>query len=362
MKKQRTSEKQKGFVLVIVAGVLIILIGFVALGVDTGALYSARTSAQEVADAAALAGAFTFINDPTAPQPATASNAATQVAINNSIMGKAVVATDVTVTPDVVNRKVTVTVTSTQPTYFAKAIMASSANISVTAVAEAAEYSTGSSCAKPWFVPNSIFSGSVCGSECDPSQLLIDPSSKDVTSFGRSKIGTQFTIKPQNPSGALSPGNFYAVRFPGASGGADYRAEIGGCANAYLRCSESYSVEPGNMVGPTKQGVGDLIGDPPRFVWVAPARYKRISDNKVFDMSENVIVAPIWSACGSGFCPSGKVKGDLQIVGFGVFFLEGISGNDVLARLLNVSSCGAGGSGSETGGTVLSFPLRLVRS
>ena len=103
--KTRTSEKQKGFVLVVVAAILIVLIGFVALGVDTGALYSARTSAQEVADAAALAGAFTFVNDPTATQPATAINAATQVAINNSIMGKAVVATDVTVTADVVNQK-----------------------------------------------------------------------------------------------------------------------------------------------------------------------------------------------------------------------------------------------------------------
>ena len=360
--KTRTSEKEKGFVLVVVAALLIVLIAFVALGVDTGALYSARTSAQEVADAAALAGAFTFVNDPTAPQPTTATNAATQVAINNSIMGKAVVATDVVATADVVNQKVTVTVTSTQPTYFAKAIWNSSANISATGVAEAADESTGSSCAKPWFVPNSIFSGSVCGSECDPGQLLIDPSTKKVTAFGRSKIGTQFTIKPQNPSTALSPGNFYAIRFPGATGAADYRTEIGGCANAYLRCSESYSVEPGNMVGPTKQGVEDLIGDPPRFVWIAPARYKRLSDGKIFDMSENVIVAPIWSACGSGFCPSGKVKSDLQIVGFGVFFLEGISGSDVLARLLNISSCGSGGSGTETGGTVLSFPLRLVRS
>jgi Flp pilus assembly protein TadG len=360
--KTRTSEQEQGFILVVVAAILIVLIGFVALGVDTGALYSARTSAQEVADAAALAGAFTFVNDPTAAQPATATNAATQVAINNSIMGKPVVATDVTVAVDVVAQKVTVTVASTQPTYFAKAIWNSSANISVTAVAEAADESTGSSCAKPWFVPNSIFSASVCGSECDASQLLIDPATKTVTAFGRSKIGTEFTIKPQNPSNALSPGNFYAVRFPGASGGADYRAEISGCANAYLRCSETYDVEPGNMVGPTNQGVNDLIGDPPRFVWVAPARYRRVSDSKIFDMSENVVVAPIWSACGSGFCPDGKVKGQLQIVGFGVFFLEGISGSDVLARLLNVSSCGPGGSGEETGGTVLSFPLRLVRS
>src|SRR5262245_61891278 len=100
--KRTNTEGQQGFVLVVVAGILVVLIGFVALGVDTGALYSARTSAQQVADAAALAGAFTFVNNPTAVDKAgTATSAAVQVATNNSIMGKAVVAADVTVTPDV---------------------------------------------------------------------------------------------------------------------------------------------------------------------------------------------------------------------------------------------------------------------
>jgi len=46
-------------------------------------------------------------------------------------------------------------------------------------------------------------------------------------------------------------------------------------------------------------------------------------------------------------------------------FLEGVSGGgDVTARLINFASCGdIGGTGptGETGGTVLSFPLRLVR-
>ena len=63
-------KKEKGFVLVMVAFFLVALLGFAALAVDIGVLYGAKTSAQEVADAAALAGAFTFINNPTAPQPA----------------------------------------------------------------------------------------------------------------------------------------------------------------------------------------------------------------------------------------------------------------------------------------------------
>jgi len=54
----------------------------------------------------------------------------------------------------------------------------------------------------------------------------------------------------------------------------------------------------------------------------------------------------------------------VQIIGFAVFFLDGIQGTDVVAHLINVSSCGAGGGGvpGETGGTVFSIPLRLVRT
>jgi uncharacterized membrane protein len=113
--KEAEPEGQKGFVLVVVAIVLIILVGFVALGVDTGALYSARTSAQEVADAAALAGAFTYINDPANATPAAlATDNALQVALNNTILGKPIAAGDVTITPDVPNRRVTVVVNSAQ--------------------------------------------------------------------------------------------------------------------------------------------------------------------------------------------------------------------------------------------------------
>src|SRR3989442_8726909 len=88
------SKKQEGFVLVVVAIVLVALIGFLALAVDVGVLYSARTSTQEVADAAALAGAGTFINDTQSPQPQTASDNALQVALNNSILGRPVAAGD----------------------------------------------------------------------------------------------------------------------------------------------------------------------------------------------------------------------------------------------------------------------------
>jgi hypothetical protein len=373
--RKAAPDKQQGYVLVVVAGILIVLIGFVALGVDTGALYSARTSAQEVADAAALAGAFSYITSPFAPDPAAAATGnALEVALNNNIMGQPIALGDVTVTPDVANRRVRVDVTSAQPTYFARAIFGNTATISVTATAEAAENSTGSSCVRPWFIPNTIFATApVCDAVCDPGQILVNTMTHTVTSYGLSKVGQQFLLKPQDPHDAIAPGQFYAIDIPNDLTGDDYRNNISTCTNALIRCSETYSVLTGNRVGPTKLGIRDLIGDPPRFEYITTGpfagKYERVADGKVFDISENVVVAPIWDTCSlSEFCPGADFPQgtmvELRVIGFAIFFLEGISGDDVVARLLNVSACGdtTGGTGSgEAGGTVLSFPLRLVR-
>lgn len=359
----------------VVAVLLLALVGFVALGVDTGALYSARTSAQEVADAAALAGAFSYINTPSVVDKAAAATGnALEVALNNTVMGKPIALADVTVTPDVLNRRVTVEVTSEQPTYFARAIWGNSATITVTATAEAAANATGSSCVRPWFIPNTIFATNPpCAARCDPGQLLVDPRADPpvVTAFGEMQKKKTFLLKPQSPQDAIAPGQFYAIDIPNDMNGDDYRNNIGTCTNAFVRCSDSYSVLTGNRVGPTKLGIGDLIGDPSRFTFVDEGRYRRVSDGKILDISENVVVAPIWDACAlTEYCvdgvpdfPNGTMV-ELNVVGFAVFFLKGIVGDDVEAILLNISACGPTGGlddEGEEGGTVLSFPLRLVR-
>ena len=356
---RNNSKKQEGFVLVVVAIVLVALIGFLALAIDVGVLYSARTSAQEVADAAAMAGAFTFINDTQSPQPQTASDNALQVALHNSILGQPVAAGDVNVNVDYTNRRVTVDVQSTQNTYFARALGVQTANVGVEAVAEAAKYSTGSACTKPWFIPNTVFgSGDACPS-CASNEVLI--SGGEVTALAQSKIGHEFTVTSQDSSSSLAPGQFYAIDL-GKGGGSDYRNNIANCAVTYVRCFDSYSVSPGKKDGPTQQGVNDLLGNPPTDRWVSVGQYQ--TPIGLSDTSKAVAVAPIWDTCGtSGFCPTGSFptgsKTTLQIIGFAVFFLEGFQGSDVVARLINVSSCSPN---DETGGTVLSLPLRLVRT
>ena len=216
-----TSKKQEGFVIVAVAIVLIVLVGFLALAIDIGVLYSARTSAQGVADAAALAGAYTYINDPGAPDLwQRAHDSALQVALNNSIMGQPVAAADVTVNPDPANRRVTVDVQSTQNTYFARAFGVETASVGAQAVAEAAKFAAGSPCTKPWFIPNTAMSlGGACAA-CGSNEVMI--SGGEVTAFAQNRIGQAFSVREQDPNNSLAPSQFYEIDLPGSNGGNGY--------------------------------------------------------------------------------------------------------------------------------------------
>src|SRR5689334_2241102 len=105
-----TWRNQRGSTIVMLAMFIVVLFVVAALAIDIGVLYTARTSAQHAADAAALAGAFTFVNTPSASQPSAAQNAAVNIASQNSIMGQAVTIAPADVNVDLTNRRVTVTV------------------------------------------------------------------------------------------------------------------------------------------------------------------------------------------------------------------------------------------------------------
>ena len=140
MRRHRRAQEEEGYTIIIVALLLFVFLGFCALAVDVGIADSARTSAQRAADAAALAGAFTFVTSPNDPQPATAKDRAKVTAKQNKIMGTAVTDAEITITDamvDIPNRRVTVTVTRSQTAFFARILGQSSITISATAIAEA---------------------------------------------------------------------------------------------------------------------------------------------------------------------------------------------------------------------------------
>src|SRR5512134_2055409 len=72
MRKTMMKRRNRGQVLVLVALAIFVLIGFAALGIDVGYMYSVRHELQRSADAGALAGGSRFIEPDSAwsPNPA----------------------------------------------------------------------------------------------------------------------------------------------------------------------------------------------------------------------------------------------------------------------------------------------------
>src|SRR2546428_1192684 len=260
-------SKQSGYVLVTVAMLLVVLLGFSALAIDVGMLYSARTQSQRAADEAALAGAFTYIvaNLDAATAKTKAEFDAVGVATNNKVMGQTVSAAQVTAVADPANRRVTVTISRNEPTFLAKALGTDSALVSVTAVAEASPYSTSFKCGKPWFMPNTLAATTETPCDaCANNHILIDPATRQLTQYGKDFIQstankTGFNVRTKNSDASLGSGDSLEVQLANNSGN-DIRAAIGTCSDLSYVCNNSYQALNGVKQGPIVQGVTDLVG------------------------------------------------------------------------------------------------------
>ncbi len=385
------ASSQKGYVLITLAFLLVVLLGFAALAVDVGMMYAAHTSAQRAADAAALAGAWTLSNNRHATDPAAlAITRAKSTAARNTILGAQIPEAEVDVNVNLATSLVTVNLSHTIPTFFAGVLGQKFATVGVVANAEVVP--TGKyPCVKPWFIPNNIVSTKKACEACfgsTPPEVLAQYNSvtKESTptdwaiNYINSQGFTPFTVKPGSPSAALGPGDFFAVQYPddlyqgdpppGAPGANVYRDHIAYCDQtaSTIKCGDMYPVKTGNMIGPTGQGTEILLTDN-RDAWNGisggVASYvDGITGSVVYD-SHQIVIAPVWDTCGRiscATCPGpdcDKLNGPMEVtvIGFAVMFIDSLQGNDVKAYLLDVKECGAPGGSIDT-----PFPIRLVRT
>jgi hypothetical protein len=352
-----------------VAIFIFVLLAMAALAIDMGMLYTARNSAQSAADAAALAGAFTFMN-PAAAQPDDATVAAINAAAANGVLGQTVQITADDVVVDTVNRRVTVTVPRVGAqgvaTYFARAIGTPRADVIAQATAECSDVGTGSRCLKPIYIPNSILSAQGPANACSSGEVLFDPSG-NLTAWALTQMGQARNVRPSNPQNALQPSQFYSLDF--GSGADTYRCALGQCLNdcdidtSLVRCGESYPLKTGNMVGPTRQGIDDLTGGSPD-VWVAAGQYRR-EDGNIYDTSSQLVIAPVWDNCTQSVSP-GYNGQQVRVIGFVQLFIDGMQGQDVTAHFVSPIACAEGGEGQagETGANTGPYgvPIRLVQA
>jgi Flp pilus assembly protein TadG len=383
--KQDAIRTQRGMTLMVVCLLLIGFLGIAALCIDLGVLYTARTSAQHAADSAALAGAFTFVNSPNASQPAAAQEAAIATAGANKILGQSVSISAGDVSVDTTNRLVKVTVSRTGAdgvrTFFGKALGMSLANVQTQATAHASTSAGATRCIKPVYVPNTIFSTLTSDQACNatPPQVIFD-SNHNISAWASSANGTlRFSgqcnlIRSTNPSGALMPSQFYSLDF--GDGAATYRAvwaqclnEVSGATPNIVQCGDSIPIKTGNMVGPTNQGVDDMVGNPPD-VWLGQdpttGIFQYQTSSGISDTSKSLATLAVWDSCGHPITP-GKHGQAVPVIGFLEVFVDGMSdsctgsasgGSNV--RVHTVSGAGCSGTGAGATGP-FAVPVQLVK-
>lgn len=327
---------ERGATLVFVALLLVSFFGFMALAVDVGMMMTARSEAQRTADAAALAGASEYMdmNGVATEAESRARDFAGQNTIRRVLVNPDPDAGEVEVQVLHDDQEVQVWVGRAIPTFFARLIGID--EVPVRAMASARVFEAGAAkCLKPFAVPDSWVDHEGNG---DPENYVrFEGDNNDggpgerATGYGSNfrdgdgrlgDYGRQISLKPQNPrdESIMEPSVFFPWRLPdddGNSAGASvYRSNIATCNETPINLFEPYYIQTGNMVGPTQQGVKDLVNEDPDAYWDDEAGEVRGSDLGM-DSPRVVKIAL--------FDPRQITSSGMQTIefnNFGLFFIE----------------------------------------
>jgi hypothetical protein len=304
-------RSERGSAIVFVTITLPALLGFLALGIDLGMLFVARTDAQRAADAAALAGASAFIDNSSAAAVAPAQARAMEFARRNTFRNGPIDSSEITVTVVPESSKVGVLVRrDSVRTWFGW--LFGIRTVPISAYAAAVANSAGDAkCIRPFAVPDiwSDANGDENGNHLwdqgevwrlgdnpgDFYQKFSGPDGSTAeTGYGSAwrnppftslvgDYGRQIKIKVTDPNDVQQPepGIFLPWSLPddlnmedctggtggGSVGAAAYRRNICSCNHSTINLGTEYQLKTGNMVGPTWQGVNELIDQDPGAYW-----------------------------------------------------------------------------------------------
>lgn len=394
------TRSERGAVTVLVAVSMLALLGFLALAIDMGMLYVAHNDAQRAADAAALAGASAFMEQDAALAEPVARARAMDYALRNTFQNGPIdsAEVDIRVVPESALVGVRVQRESV-PTLFARVFGIRHVPIGAYAAAEAVQ-AGNARCLKPFAVPDMWYdengdtnldrvwdNGETWNFGDSPGDYYLPYSgpggSPLETGYGsnfrnststQADFGRQIKIKVTNPQdvSAPSPGIFLPWRIPtdssqgqcekGGGGGQDagasvYRRNICTCNTSAIGLNTPYQIETGNMVGPTWQGVGELINEDPNAVWDdATHSVKGSSLGDGWMSSPRVVRIALFS-------PGQITKSGMQTIEFNNFALMFIESQNsmkdpVMGRFLYYVS-GNDAPGTTTGSLVKT--LKLVK-
>jgi hypothetical protein len=377
---QRRLRDEAGMTYVFVGLGMTAFLSASVLAIDVGMLMTARNQAQNSADAGALAGATALVFDDydnrTASGPAVTS--ALTAAKANAVMRQTVSVTPADVKflndPNGVSNRVQVTVFrganrgNALSTLMARFFNVTSADINAVATAEASP-ANGMTCVKPWAIPDRWIERQTAPwdpsdtfsaypkNPSTPPDVYHDATTSAYTGYDsvRDK-GLQLVLKAGTGNN-IAPSFYYAWAIPSSTGGDDYRWNIENCNTTIMPFGALLAPEPGDMVGPTKQGIEGLVAQDPDAYW--DNVNKRVVSTK--KPSPRVAIVPVFDPY---YYDTGKQNGrtaDIKATNYIGFFIEGISSNgDVTGRITPAAGVRTGNGGPAPVGA---FPksIRLVQ-
>jgi hypothetical protein len=335
--------------MITVAVSLVAILAFAVIAIDVAIIFLAKIQLQNAADAAALAGALAYVLSDGDQDVAVAEAirvAGANFAVQDQQQPVVITAADVSFPEGNRIRVVTHRTPATlDPValYFLRVVNPSSDNHgSVMARASAAVFPvSGTDCLKPWCFPDQwedVNNDSIFDDTID----YYDP---QITGYKvPDDIGRQVTLKLSSSNKSPRMGWYYAVDYapintgdPVHTGADAYREWIAECEPYMVSVGDQVQIEPGNMVGPTAQGMAALIDQDPAAEW-DPVTGDVI--NSAYAVSPRVVKA----IC---FDPTMGVQTDvngrdyLTIVKILVLFLEEhVSGGEVVGRFIQRSTDG----------------------
>lgn len=313
---RRLGKEQGGNVTVLMAAGMAALFGFAATSVDAGRVYVDRQRLHDVADVAALAGAALL------PDQAAAAAAAGAVAADNGVTaGLSITFPDSRTIAVEAEGTTNLLFTPVLDTLLREVGFHVASRISVSGVGAvwprgAAGVSGGGGSGNGWDL---VTGGAV-------------PLATEMKAFAYGEL-VALKVNPGNGTG----GNIHTLAL-GGSGADTYRQNLERGYAGVVRVGDRFYTEPGNMTGPTRQGVNWRIDLDPEatFDTVRPG-----SPRLVF-------VAVVDSSIGA----DGRTEVEVQ--GFAAFFLEGANGGEVTGRFIRWLTPGDSG-GPDFGLVTLRF-------
>jgi Flp pilus assembly protein TadG len=298
---RKIATDESGFSLVFIGMGCMAFIAASMLAIDVGMLMTARSQAQNSADAGALAGATSLAYDDwddRTPSGPAVTNAIT-TAKKNAVMGAEVVVNPVDVeflndsfgTPNQVRVTVRRTASSGNPvsTLIAQYFGIKTADIMATATAEASA-ANAMTCVKPFTIPDKWTEKQTA--PWDSSDTFDRYTNKGVIISNPDSYQPQYLDIPSNTSPNpnysgynseanrgkqlvlrastgtnIQPSFYFSLAMTSDTGGADYRWNIANCNTSIYHVGDPLVQEPGNQAGPTVQGVAELIAKDPGAYW-----------------------------------------------------------------------------------------------